>query len=243
MFTLPPWIISTIPLVINGIIDIIKGEQHAEQISKTDGITENSSAEDVDNLINIFSDYKKKVYEKTAEIEKILAKELEAYKEELKDTLEDKSEIIKKYGIRPERLEKDIHRWSRDIHDGIDREISKRISLDDSECRAIMKMIPGEQKEEKFAAFSMNTVKTALDLACEEFQNVLEDFYHETEEDILEAVEMVQRKMEQNASEFSAVNEENYKKKSLDVQKRVCVIMSACDVIENMMEENTDGIF
>ncbi|MCI8582846.1 MAG: hypothetical protein HFH13_06925 [Dorea sp.] len=237
MFTLPPWIINTLPLIVNGIFGIIKGKQQAENISRTEGITDNSSAEDVENIINIFSDYKRKVHEKTTEIENILEKELEAYREELRITLEDKSEAIKKYGIRPERLEKEIHRLGRDIHGSIDKEISRKISLDDSECRKIMRMIPGEQKEEKFAAFFRDAIKTALDCACEEFQNILKDFYHETEEDILEVVERVQRKMEQNALDFSTINAENYRMKSLDVQKKVCVTISVCDAIENIMEE------
>ena len=98
MFTLPPWIINTLPLIVNGIFGIIKGKQQAENISRTEGITDNSSAEDVENIINIFSDYKRKVHEKTTEIENILEKELEAYREELRITLEDKSEAIKSTG-------------------------------------------------------------------------------------------------------------------------------------------------
>lgn len=243
MFTLPPWIINTLPMIINGIFEVIKGKQHSESLSKTEGITENSSAEDVENVVNIFSDYKKEVYKKTDEIEKIFEKELEAYKEGLMGTLEEKNGILKRYGIKPERLEKEIKRLGQDIRGSIDKEISKKISLDNNECREIMRMISGNQKEERFSAFFGDTIKIALDHFCEEFKMILEEFYSETEEEILEAVEKVQNEYEQSALDFSAVNAENYRIKSLDVQKGACIILSGCDVIDNIMEEIGDGTF
>lgn len=229
--------VEIVRAIVYGIIDLIKsGKRNAEKIAKTDAVDDHSSAGDIDSVMEMFSDYKKQIHGKTAGIEKLLMQEVGAYSEEVKDLLREQHEAIKKYGIRPEKIERAFDRLLSDVPGSIDREVFKAVSLDNSECRQIIKMIPGAKKEEALSRFFKDTMKQALDKFCSNLENALKEFYEEAEEELVGAIEIVRRENEQNAMELAAVDQDNCAEKMLEIQKKTGCVLAVCDVMDAIVE-------
>lgn len=234
LFKIPSEIIS---IIVSGIVELIKGK-HAEKISKTDSVDERSSVEDINKVLEMFSDYKNQIGEKTSKVEEILTEEVEAYIKELQTILDRKQDVIKKYGLRPERLERRFSKLTKSIQGSISREVSKKVSLDNYECSQIIRMIPGAKKEKALTSFFNDTVKSALNKCCDDLQLMLEEFYEETEEELIEVINIAQKNNEQNVIDLAAVDKDNYAEKTLGIQEKAYRIIAVCDVLDSIVKED-----
>ena len=107
----------------------------------------NDSLENIERITTIFIDFKEQVHAKAVEIEQAIQEEIGYYVEELHDILSYNDEKVLMYDIHINRISRQIDRISLRVEGVIDNELSKSISLDNFECREIMKMIPGSKKE------------------------------------------------------------------------------------------------
>lgn len=222
-------IISTIIKVIKTIVDLFK--KPAEEAGKTD---QSESLENIERVSEIFSDFKDQVHTQADAVEKAVEDEVNYYVEELKDIL-DSNESIKKYGIRIKRIEKQIDRVLSGVKGTIDNELSKKISLDNIECKEIVKMIPGSKKESAMSNFFKRSVEEALDTCCLEIKSDLEEIYDEIEEELMGTVDSIQRQNEQLLNSLSSIDESNYEETAKSQMIEAYYLVDICDKVMNQL--------
>ena len=153
--TFPPTgdsgIISKIIKIVKTIVNIFK--KPSKEAGNTDSINDNTSLDNIDRIIEIFVDFKEQIRSKATEIENSVELEIRYYSEELHDILSEHSDMVDAYGIRFIRIEKQIDKLAAKVKGSIENEISKKVSLDNVQCREIVKMIPGAQKEQAMNTF------------------------------------------------------------------------------------------
>lgn len=209
----------------------------ADNLSKTDGINESTQVEDINKVVEVFSESREQLHNQVVRIEEAILCEVEFYIKNLRDILSEKKETVEKYGIKPEMLDRKIEKIKGYIQKSVDDEISKRMSLDNYECFQIMKMIPGEKKKSAISDFMKKTIGIARDKCCEEIENFVSSFFEEVSEEILESIEIVQNELKNNSNSLSSVDADNFKEKSLEIQKNAGTVLAACEMVDYIVKE------
>jgi len=204
----------------------------AEEAGKTDQI---DSIENIERITQIFADFKEKVHVKTVEIEKTVEGEVNYYVEELHAILDENADAVDKYGIRTRQIEREIDRISAGVKGTIDNELSKMVSLDNAECKEIVKMLPGAKKESAMSEFFSKSIKHALDVFCTEFHSDLDEIYEDVEVEIVGAVDTIQKRAEQLQSSFAAIDEADYEKTARKQMVEAYYKKDVCDLTLNLL--------
>lgn len=222
--------IGIIIKVIKTLFGIFK--KPAEEAGKTD---QTDSLENVERITQIFSDFKEQVHARAVEVEKAVEGEVGYYVEELHDILDENEEKVNKYGIRTKRIERQIDKISSRIKGTIDNELSKKVSLDNAECKEIVKMIPGAKKESAMSEFFSKSVKGALDVCCVEIHFSLDEIYDDVEAEVVGAVDSIQRQAEQLQNSFSSIDEANYEETAKKQMINAYYLSDVCDLVTELL--------
>jgi len=222
--------IRTIVKVIKTLVDIFK--KPAEEAGKTD---QTNSLENIERLTQIFTDFKEQVHARAIEVEKAVEGEVGYYVEELHDILDENEEKVIKYGIKTKRIERQIDKISSRVKGVIDNELSKKVSLDNNECREIVKMIPGAKKENAMSDFFSKSVKGALDVCCTEIRSSLEEIYDDVEAEVIGTVDSIQKQAEQLQNSFSSIDETNYEESAKKQMIEAYFLSDVCDIVLELL--------
>lgn len=220
--------IGKVVKVIKTLIGIFK--KPSEEAGKMDS---KDSLENIERITQIFADFKEQVHSRAVEIERAAESEVSYYAEELQDILSENSERVIKYGIHTRIIERQIKKISTRVRGTIDNELSKKVSLDNTECKEIVRMIPGAKKEAAMAAFFSKTVSNALDAYCVELHSSLNEIYDDVEAEIIGAVESIQMQAERLQESFSSIDETNYEETA---KKQIVDAYYLNDVCELVLE-------
>ena len=225
--------IGKIIKAIKIIIDIFK--KPSEEAGKTDSVNDNSSLENIDRITQIFSDFKDQVHTKALDVENAVGEEVNFYVEELHDILQENSNKVDKYGVRIKRIERQIDKISSKVKGTIDNEISKKVSLDNAECKEIIKMIPGSKKEQAMNSFLNESVKNALEVCCGEIRSSLEEIYEDVETEVVGAVESIQKQNELFKESLNSIDKDNYEETAKRQITNAYYLVDACNLIEQIL--------
>lgn len=227
-------VIKVLKEVAKAILPFLFGS--AKKASEADS-TNNSSLENIDNIMEIFSGIKDEVRKRSLQIEESVEKEVDAYLDEIRRILEENQDVVEKYGVKFDRIERRIDKIRSNLHGIIDREVSKAVSLDNSECRAIMKMIPGERKENALRSFLDSAVQNALSVYCSAIRKSLDEIFDDTNEEILGTIEVAQQNIAAHLKMLRSLDENN---RMEVVSQMICeagLINDECEIVENLLEE------
>lgn len=227
-------VVGKVIKAIKALFNIFK--KPAEEAGKTDSINDNSSLENIDRITQIFSDFREQVHSRAVEIEKAVSEEVNYYVEELHTILDDNAEKIKKYNIRTKVIERQIDKIAAGINGTIDDALSKSVSLDNSECKNVIKMIPGAKKEAAMSTFFTEVVKNALDVCCEEIHSSLSEIYEDVETEVIGAVDMLQGQSEKIRDSLGAVDEENYQESAKEQMVSAYYILDVLGAIDEILD-------
>lgn len=222
--------IGKIIKVIKTLIEIFK--KPAAEAGKTD---HTDSLENIERITQIFTDFKEQVHARAVEIEKAVEAEVGYYVEELHDILEKNEEKVTRYGIRTKRIERQIDKIASRVKGIIDSELSKKVSLDNTECREIVKMIPGAKKESAMSDFFSKSVKGALDLCCAEIHSSLDEIYDDVETEVIGTVASIQKQAEQLQSTFLSIDETNYEETAKKQMIEAYYLKDVCDMVLELL--------
>lgn len=222
--------IGTIIKVFKTLMGIFK--KPSIEVGSTDS---DDSLDNIERIMQIFSDFKEQVHAKAMEIEKAVESEVDYYAEELQDILSENSEKVTKYGIHTRRIEKQIEKISKRVKGTMDNELSKKVSLDNAECREIIKMIPGSKKEAAMADFLTRTVSGSLDVCCSELHATLNEIYDDVEIEIIGTVESIQKQAEQLQESFAAIDENNYEETVKKQMADAYYLADVCDIVLKLL--------
>lgn len=204
---------------------------------KIESTSTDNAPETIEKVTEVFAEFKKQVHYKTEEIEKAIEQEVRVYLEEILDVLSDNQEITEKYGIKVKRIERKINRIIPQMLGIIDFELSKKISLDNNECRKIVKMIPGRKKEEALDEFLGKAFNESLDRCCENLQENLQELYEEVNEEILGTIEIIGKNCERQKEKLSDIDADNYIEKKNILIGESYYLICASEILERIMEE------
>lgn len=225
---------------IIGIVKIIWNmikNKPAKEISETDSVNDDSSLENIDKITQIFVHFKEQVHIQSAEIEQAICDEVSFYLDELRTLLLDSQEIVEKYGIKIGRIERKIDRILPQIEGIIDYEISKKVSLDNVQCKNIMKMIPGEKKERAMQEFLDETIKNALNICCKSIKEKLDEIFEEVNEEVVGMVEVLQNDSVIHLKQIETIDADNYTESMTKLMSEAYYIMDACNLVNELLQE------
>lgn len=237
-------LLSIIPIgkqIIGKILKVAKGlfglipSFVAQQGGSSESVNNNSSLEDVNNVVEIFSDFKQKVHIKTVEIEKEINEEIQSYLEELIMLLENNEDIVQKYDIKITSIERRINRILPNLKGVIDYEVLKKVSLDNSECKNIMKMPPGQNKEQSLHKFINQVLENALNVCCTNIRENLAEIFEDINDEIISKVEMVEQESKNQSEKLKEVNVENIEEQSEKIISEAAYLIDVCTVVEDLL--------
>lgn len=222
--------ITTVVEGVKTVCDLFK--LSSNKIAQTDG---SDSLDNIEIITDEFSKIKEKVHEKTADLERQIDIETAAYVENLLSIIEEKSEIAKTYGIHIKRIEGQIDRAASKVKTTIDNEILRSVSLDNKECREIVKMISGSKKEAALDSFFSATFRRALDSYCNEYRSFMNDISNDVETEVKDAVETLQKQIEEIQKSLASVDENNYEETSKEQMTKAYYLKDVCELVERSL--------
>ena len=155
--------------------------------------------------------------------------------EELHDILDANADKVDKYNIHIKRIERQIDKIASKINGTIDNELCKKVSLDNTECKEIVKMIPGSKKEEAMNTFLDQSVNSALESCCKEIRNSLEEIYEDVETEVLGAVDTIQKQNELLKESLASVDENNYEVTAKEQMVEAYYMIDVCDAVSQIL--------
>ena len=215
--------IGEIIAAVKTVADIFK--KSSEEAGKTDS---DDSKENIENIIEIFTRFKEQIHERTVNVEKAVA-------EEFHDILQENAEKVVKYGIHTKRIDREIDKVSTRVKKTIDNELSKKVSLDNTECKQIIRMIPGAKKESAMEDFFSKSVREALESGCAELHSSLDEIFEDVETEVIGAVESIQRQAEQLQSGFSEIDEKNYEETAKKQMVEAYYLSDVCNLVLELL--------
>lgn len=176
---------------IRDAVDWVKDKLFSSTSSESSYDRHEASISTTERLNEILISFLEGYNQYADQIEVQCIKIVEDYYKSLIKKLKDNPEN-KRFKAKIKRLEQEKSRIRDDIKGTIRKELGKRMSLDDSECLAILKMDAGSQKKERMKTFSNKIIKNALgtlaknvrqtiDVQAEEVMDVMMEIQEERE--------------------------------------------------------------
>ncbi|RUL49885.1 hypothetical protein [Lysinibacillus antri] len=194
-------------------------EQEAvkETISKqkpTDiNVTEISDIYELNSILNSFSML---LQQKANTIEYEIIKECNYFFDDLQDTLSMLNDDNKNFILfKLDRYTRKLEKIKSDLTGTMANFISRRVSLDDEECRRILKMLPGATKSKRMDEFEQSVIFEAVMEVTNKIKEKMVDFEEDLVQVIEDRMEEISKVATKNESSFLQLIES----KNHDVQK------------------------
>lgn len=166
----------------------------SRRTSEEDSYDVGSTLAETKRLNSILSDFTFKLAEYADELESNVIDEIEEYFDLLIEEL-DKNEF--NFRINISKIKRNKLKVERQIRGSFNKYLSKRISLDDSECLSILKLDAGEAKRKRMNLFGNKVLKEAIYNLCLDI-----------EESMLEQQEYIEKCLDEKIDEFIIMQNE-----------------------------------
>ncbi|MGY0372334.1 hypothetical protein [Clostridium sp. JNZ J1-5] len=194
--------------------NIGQGIQSAcEDVSKDTGKTdrydkERARLEETKRINMILTEFSLKLEKKADEIECTAINESKVYFKELMNELH-KSKA--NTGINVSRIERTMSRVEREIKGNLKTYISKRVSIDDSECLQVLKLDAGSSKENKMRKFSEKILQQGLNNLVKDVKVVIKEQNDILTDVIGEKLEDIKFNLDKQIEEFNLLEDSKSK--------------------------------
>lgn len=184
-----------------------------EEVSYDTGNTdkyekESARTEDTKKINMILAEFSLKLEKKADEIEKTAIKESKVYFEELISELHNSESEIK---INVNRIERTMSKVEKEIKGNLKLYISKRVSIDDSECLEVLKMNAGTEKENAMKDFSKKILQLGLKNLVQDIKNVIREQNDIITDVIQEKLEDMKLNLDKKIQEFNMLEDSKLK--------------------------------
>lgn len=220
--------------MVKKIFDIFK--KPSEETGKIESINNNSTLENIDRITQVCSGFKQQAHSKLIEVENLICDEINHYIEEFYFILEENEERTNKYRIRTNLIKREIDKIASRVKGTIDIELSKKISLDNSECKSIMKMIPGSKKETAMNSFLNAAVKQSLEECCKQIRSSLDEIYEDIETEVIGAIDIISVQSEKMIENLSLVDGENCEETAKKQLVQSYYLLDVISMIDDVLE-------
>lgn len=190
-----------------------------------------------DRLNEILVSFSEGYFNQATTIENICISKVEEYYDKLISIIESAPGVTYN-NANLRALKNGKSRISKNISGGIKEPLAKRMSIDDSECLAILKMDAGNEKKQAMSRFSQQVIKEALNNLAKNVRNTLND----NTEDIQDYLSNISEEQEKEMQAFKDCFdkfEENSELEQIDKEMN-CIIpmitLNATDLICNILK-------
>lgn len=164
--------------------------------------------EETKQINMILTEFALKLEKKADEIEQTAIKESKVYFEKLvKELSNSKSDT----GINISKLKRTMDKVEMKIKGNLKLYISKRVSIDDSECLEVLKMNAGLEKETTMKKFSEKILQLGLKNLVDDVRNVIKEQNYIMTDIIEEKLQDIKFNLNKKVEEFSLLEESKLK--------------------------------
>lgn len=197
--------------------------------SESGGSTESYESDKADLLATVkvqsaLTEFRADTDEKSRKLEKSILAESRQYLDEFIKDLRTYNKIS--YGhsslnINIENIMRENRKTEDEINGFIVKRVSKRISLDDTECLEILKMEPGNAKTKKLDQFYHKVLAEAINELSDMLRNVLEQQTNTVEERIHQRLDSIIEICETRSANFDTIKKVKNKDESKIEQEQI----------------------
>lgn len=209
----------------------------AGSIAQIKPIDNSSSAEDVDNLVAEFDDFRTTVYQESSKLENGVQNAIGNYIEEYIIYLQNNGDVLSKYSIRVGKIEQRLREMEADIKNDLKEEVDKEITLNNRELQSVLCMIPGRRKQEAMSCFVENMFDRILDKYCVKINKRLSAISEEVEDKILGVVDRVVADTGQFYNKLELLKDDRDSNNAAEIAKEAVYSFVECDVVEHIFTE------
>lgn len=169
---------------------------------------ERARLEETKRINMILTEFSLSLENKADEIEKKAIEESKVYFEQLiKELNNSKSDT----GINVSRIERTMSRVEREIKGNLKTYISKRVSIDDSECLEILRLEAGYKKENEMKKFSEKILQQGLNNLVKDIKDVIKEQSDIVTEVIEERLEDINSNLDRKIKDFNLLESSKLK--------------------------------
>lgn len=170
---------------------------------------EKSEANEVLELNAALMDYRNEVKQATAELEAEIKKECEKVFTEVIGSLEFANEEFEFY--RPSRLRRKLDTFLQELDGIFANYTSKRISLDDTECLAVLKMRPGDLKGQRMRELKERVFKESVEEINRRMNSFVNEFFEDMEFSVDHRMSEIEQRLEEKIAAFEIAESDDAK--------------------------------
>lgn len=195
---------------------------------------ESSNIHSTERLSNILVSFSEDYREYAEEVEDACIKEVEEYYDQLIEIIENAPSVSHSEANLRE-LKKGKRKISRTIKGGITTPLSKRMSLDDSECLRILKISSGSEKKKAMKKFAKKVMKEALKNLSKNVRTALNEQGEDIEEYLVGIVEEQEKAARELKEAFDKMIEDDGLEQS-DKEKNCVNPLYVIDATESIVQ-------
>ena len=167
---------------------------------------ENSEADEIMAVNTALFDYREEVKQAAADLEGEMKKICEEAFTQVIESLEEANEECDFY--RPNSLKRKLEYFLQELGSIVDTCVAKRISLDDTECLAILKMRPGESREQRMRELKRNVFKESIGEINRQLNRFTNDFFEDIEFSINHRLSELAERQEELVAAFEIASKD-----------------------------------
>lgn len=205
--TIPPPLLPLIDIVVNKLIDkIFDKDKIKEQPAYN---PEKSDATEVMEINNALMEYRGEVKQATVELEGEIKKACENVFTEVINTLEFANEEFEFY--RVSRMKRKLESFLQDIDGIFSNYTAKRISLDDTDLIAVLKMRPGELKGQRLRDLKKQVLFESVEEVNRKLNCFVSEFFEDMEFSVDHRMNEIEQRLEEKMIAFEAAESSDIK--------------------------------
>ena len=184
---------------IPSIIEV--GKKFFEKILDAPQMTQKNTVDDIEQISKALGELREHILQESKPVIDNASDSITSYLEEQLFLLEDKKDLLAKYEISSRSVEHKMQEINRRLGNFWHDAIYKKISLDDSQCRAILTLPSGERKNAELANFTNKVLSETLNDYAELVREELSKIYVDFEDEISRSVS----RLENSVREYSEI--------------------------------------
>lgn len=184
---------------IPSIIEV--GKKFFDKLLDAPQMTQNNSVSDIEQISKALGELREHILQESKPTVENASDSIMSYLEEQLFTLEDKKDLLAKYEISSRSVEHKMQDINRRLANFWHDTIYKKISLDDSQCRAILTLPAGERKNAELANFTDKVLSETLTEYAELVRGELGKIYVDFEGEVSRSVS----RLENSVRDYSQI--------------------------------------
>ena len=223
--------IKNVAAVVMAPIVVPAGAAIIKTMDLVEKLTSSSSAKQVDDIASVLKEYAQQYKKNAKETEEACKKNVSIYFNPLIEELRKDEKIAGSFGIDRINLRKD--KLCSEIDGMVTDAIQLSFSLDNKECRAILHMSAGSDRNKKMEEFAKKTIRNARAKVADKVRQVMNEMTAEISDFLQKNVDDRERKVTSEERQFKEW-QRNMENKTFDSERAQLPAIEKIYIIEQI---------